>query len=76
MSDSANRAGRPGRRLMAALVALIAVLVVGTLFFYGLRKPEQGPGNVPAQGEAPPVGSARSQEAATTGSPRSSASLR
>ena len=55
MSDSVNRAGRPGRRLMAALVALIAVLVVGTLFSYGLRKPEQGPGNVPAQGEAPPL---------------------
>ena len=55
MSDSVNRAGRPGRRLMAALVTLIAVLVVGSLFFYGLRRPEQGPGNVPAQGEAPPL---------------------
>jgi len=40
---------------MAALVTLIAVLVVGSLFFYGLRRPEQGPGNVPAQGEAPPL---------------------
>uniref|UniRef100_UPI0040390BD0 hypothetical protein n=1 Tax=Variovorax sp. BK018 TaxID=3450241 RepID=UPI0040390BD0 len=56
MSDSANRAGRPGRRLMAVLVIVIAILVIGTLFFYGgLRRPEQGPGNVPAQGEAPPL---------------------
>ena len=55
MSDSANRAGRPGRRLMAALVVLIAILVVGTLLFYGPARPEQGPGNVPAQGKAPPL---------------------
>lgn len=47
---SGGRGGQPARRLMAALFAAIAIIVVCVLFAYGLRKPEDGPGNVPAEG--------------------------
>lgn len=49
-AESVGKGGRPARRLMAALFVVIAILVVCVLFAYGLRKPEDGPGNVPAEG--------------------------
>ncbi|WP_395322089.1 hypothetical protein [Variovorax sp. UC74_104] len=55
MDKDRDKGGRAGRRLMAALLAVIAIIVVGMLFFYGVRKPERGPGNVPAQGAAKPL---------------------
>jgi hypothetical protein len=57
-SEAAERAGKGGqlgRRLMATLLVFIAVVVVGVLFAYGLRKPEAGSGNVPAEGAAQPL---------------------
>ncbi len=46
---------RVGRRLMAALLVAIAISVVCLLFAYGMRQPEKGPGNVPAQGAVTPL---------------------
>lgn len=50
-----NKSIRVGRRLMAALLAAIAISVVCLLFAYGVRQPEKGPGNVPAQGAVTPL---------------------
>lgn len=44
-----------GRRLMWILLAVIAVIVVAVLFFYGITDPSKGPGNVPASGAAAPA---------------------
>lgn len=55
MAKVRDKGGRAGRRLMAVLVAVIAIIAIGMLFFYGGRKPEQGPGNLPAQGGAVPL---------------------
>ncbi|MEZ2299265.1 hypothetical protein [Variovorax sp. RCC_210] len=54
-AERSGKGGQLGRRLMAAMLTVIAVVVVGVLFAYGLRKPENGPGNVPAQGDARPL---------------------
>jgi hypothetical protein len=48
-----HKQGDIGRRLMWTLLAVVAIVVVGVLFFYGLRDPSEGPGNVPASGGAP-----------------------
>jgi hypothetical protein len=40
---------------MATMLAIIAVVVFVTLFFYGVRSPQQGPGNVPADGAVTPL---------------------
>lgn len=50
-----NKRGDLARRLMAGLLALIAVCVVVVLVVYGLKDPNKGPGNVPAVGEATPL---------------------
>jgi hypothetical protein len=42
--------GDIGRRLMWTLLAVVAVVVVSVLFFYGLKDPSEGPGNLPATG--------------------------
>jgi flagellar basal body-associated protein FliL len=44
-----------GRRLMWILLAVIAVIVVAVLFFYGITDPSKGPGNVPASGAVTPA---------------------
>jgi flagellar basal body-associated protein FliL len=49
-----HKQGDIGRRLMWILLAVIAVIVVAVLFFYGIADPSKGPGNVPA-GTAPPA---------------------
>jgi len=56
MEDRQEGRGRGdiGRRLMWTLLAVIAVIVVGVLFFYGIKDPSEGPGNVPAGGTAAP----------------------
>ncbi|MBT2336388.1 hypothetical protein J7E49_21050 [Variovorax paradoxus] len=46
----ARQRGDVGRRLMWTLLAVIAVVVVGVLFFYGIADLSKGPGNVPASG--------------------------
>ena len=50
-----NKRGDLARRLMAGLLALVAVCVVVVLLVYGLKDPSKGPGNVPAAGEATPL---------------------
>jgi hypothetical protein len=45
-----HKQGDIGRRLMWSLLAVVAVVVVGVLFFYGLKDPSEGPGNLPATG--------------------------
>ncbi|QGW82104.1 hypothetical protein [Variovorax paradoxus] len=45
-----HKQGDIGRRLMWTLLAVVAIVVVAVLFFYGLRDPSEGPGNVPASG--------------------------
>jgi len=45
-----HKQGDIGRRLMWTLLAVVAIVVVGVLFFYGLKDPSEGPGNVPASG--------------------------
>lgn len=47
--------GSLARRVMAALLAFIAIMVVLVLIVFGLRTPAKGPGNVPANGEALPL---------------------
>lgn len=44
--------GDLGGRLMWTLLAAIAIIVVGVLYFYGFRDPSKGPGNIPG-GSAP-----------------------
>ncbi|CAN7373315.1 hypothetical protein LJR161_002191 [Variovorax paradoxus] len=50
-----RKQGDIGRRLMWILLAVIAVIVVAVLFFYGITDPSKGPGNVPASGAATPA---------------------
>ena len=45
-----HKQGDIGRRLMWTLLAAIAVIVVVVLFFYGIKDPEKGPGNLPPGG--------------------------
>lgn len=47
--------GDLARRLMAGLLALIAVSVVLVFFLFGLKNPDKGPGNMPANGDATPL---------------------
>lgn len=47
--------GRPARRVMAVLLLFIALSVVLVLLFFGLKDPDKGPGNVPANGDAVPL---------------------
>lgn len=47
--------GKLGRRLMAVLLILIAVCVVLVFWLFGLHTPSNGPGNIPATGEAAPL---------------------
>ena len=49
-----HKQGDIGRRLMWILLAAIAVIVVGVLFFYGINDPSEGPGNVPASSTTVP----------------------
>ncbi|MDH6169168.1 hypothetical protein M2282_004332 [Variovorax boronicumulans] len=49
-----RKQGALGRRLMWTLLAAIAVAVVMVLFFYGIREPEKGPGNLPPSGGSAP----------------------
>lgn len=54
-AERVGKGGRLGRLLMATMLAVIAVVVFVTLFFYGVRSPQQGPGNVPADGAVTPL---------------------
>ena len=49
-----HKQGDIGRRLMWTLLAVIGVIVVAVLFFYGIKDPSEGPGNVPANAAAVP----------------------
>jgi hypothetical protein len=50
-----HKQGDIGRRLMWTLLAAIAVIVVVVLFFYGIKDPEKGPGNLPPGGGPAPT---------------------
>lgn len=50
-----HKQGDIGRRLMWILLAVIAVIVVAVLFFYGITDPSKGPGNVPASAAVAPA---------------------
>ena len=56
-----QKQGDIGRRLMWTLLAVIAVIVVGVLFFYGISDPSKGPGNVPATDTTAPRPATESQ---------------
>ena len=43
-----------GKRLMFTLLAIIAVVVVGVLYAYGIKDPAKGPGNLPPGGATAP----------------------
>ncbi|MDQ0568342.1 heme/copper-type cytochrome/quinol oxidase subunit 2 [Variovorax paradoxus] len=49
-----HKQGDIGRRLMWTLLVVIAVIVVGVLFFFGISDPSKGPGNVPASDASAP----------------------
>ncbi|MBD9667419.1 hypothetical protein IB278_25905 [Variovorax sp. VRV01] len=53
-TEQEHKQGDIGRRLMWTLPAIIAVIVVGVLFFYGIGDPSKGPGNVPANDATAP----------------------
>lgn len=53
-TEQEHKQGDIGRRLMWTLLAVIAVIVVGVLFFYGIGDPSKGPGNIPANDATTP----------------------